>query len=116
MGKLEEAPKVEDVVPALHESSCQVNYVWDCGMDDESSHPGMPAHLGFHPDNIGKVFIHSAEIRQHVAAVHQLFQDTDPESPIHIFFLSRMGMVRSVATAFIVQLAFKDLCWEQQGI
>ena len=119
MGKLEEAPKVEQVVSALRESGCRVDYVWDCGLEDSGHHAenmARPAHLGFHAENTTRVFINADEIRQHLAAVRKLFQDTDPESPIHIFFLSRMGMVRSVATAFIVQLAFKDLFWEQQGI
>ena len=117
MGKLEEAPPVEQVASALRESGCRVDYIWDCGLADDGK-PALPTppHLGFHEKNVELVFAMMDRIEQHLAAVHKLFCDTDPQSPIHIFFLSTMGMVRSVATAFIIQLAFKDLSGKQQGM
>ena len=115
IGKLEEAPPVEQVASALRESGCRVDYIWDCGLEDDGK-PAMPAHLGFHEENVELGFAKADRIEQHLAAVHKLFRDTDSKSPIHIFFLSRMGMVRSVAAAFIMQLAFKDLSGKQQGM
>ena len=115
IGKLEEAPPVEQVASALRESGCRVDYIWDCGLADDGK-PPMPAHLGFHEDNVVLGFARADRIEQHLAAVHKKFRDTDSKTPIHIFFLSRMGMVRSVAVAFIMLLAFKDLSGKQQGM
>ena len=97
----------------MQESGCRVDL--DCGVADDGK-AALPAHLGFHQDNVELGFGKAGRIEPHLAAVHKLFRDTDPKSPIHIFFLSRMGMVRSVAAAFIMQLAFKDLSGKQQGM
>ena len=110
IAKLEEAPPVEQIASALQAGGWCVDYIWDCGLAEDG--PVLPLHLGFFEAFVELQFAKWDRIEQHLAAVHKLFRDTNSTSPIHIFFLSRLGMVRSVAAASIMQLALKE--WQRR--
>jgi hypothetical protein len=105
-------PQVDPVASALRRADIRVDHVWDCGLGDGGAHL---SRLGFAAENVACTFACERHIQEQLAMVLQLFVNTDSDSPLRIFFLSRRGCIRSVATAFIVQLALKDPFGKQQG-
>jgi hypothetical protein len=112
IGKSDDAPQVDQVDSALRRADIRADHVWDCGLGDDGAHLSL---LGFAAENVARTFAWERRIQEQLAIVLQLFVNTDSDSPLRIFFLSRRGCIRSVATAFIVQLAFKDPFGKQQG-
>jgi hypothetical protein len=112
ISKSDDAPQVDQVASALRRADVRVDHVWDCSLGDDGAHL---SHLGFAAENVARTFAWERRIQEQLAIVLQLFVNTDSDSPHCIFFLSMRGSIRSVATAFIVQLDFKDPFGKQQG-
>ena len=108
----DDAPQVDQFARALHCAGIHVDHIWNCGLGDDEEHP---SHLGFAAENVERIFACEHHIQEQLAIVLRLLTNTDSDSPLRIFFLSRKGLRRSLATAFIVQLAFKDPFGKQQG-
>ena len=112
IGQSDDAPQVDQFARALHCAGIHVDHIWNCGLGDDEEHP---SHLGFAAENVARTFACERHFQEQLANVAQLFLNTDSDLPLRIFFLSRRGCIRSVATAFIVQLAVEDPFGKQQG-